>query len=343
VNYGENIGIIGAVRGEWLRLSTALTALKPHGVRKVVQLGKLGLGENEFLWDKVPAQLRRSLESLNLKLLFLDGAHDPVRVRLRQSEPERWYWRREEPRSLTSHLAYLPRGFRDQLSPSVRLAVFGGGDTDEPDVRIEEDDLEALGPDYATVLLTHLPPSTMRTVEAISASAALVDDAMRAVRPSLMFASADTLTVRTLAHRSARGPFVTRVVLLPSVTTEGLAGAVLNTRTFEVRLIDIDGHTVDFEPEVTDLATQSSGRWVLHTETSQHVVDLDHRTWERIPGPDAPHIATPNTGILRTFDDLAVGKTGYLTLVADDPLIEYRWARTSLIEQISRTETRRSS
>ena len=308
-----------------------------------MQLGELGLGEGELRWDNVPAQLRRSLESLSLKLLFLDGARDPVRLRLRQVEPERWYWRREEPRSLTSHLAYLPRGFRDQLSRNVRLAVFGGGDTDQPDVRIEEDDLEALGPSYATVLLTHLPPSTMRAGQAMSASAALVDDAMRAVRPRRMFAVADTLTVRTLAHRSQRGPFVTRVVLLPPVTTEDVAGAVLNTRTLEVRLIDIDGHAINLEPEVTDLSTQSTGRWVLHTETSQHVVDLDHRTWERIPGPDAPHIATPNTGILRTFDDLAVGKTGYLTLVADDPLIEYRWARTSLIEQISRTETRRSS
>jgi len=35
MNYGESIGIIGAVRGEWVRLNTALTALEPHGVRKV--------------------------------------------------------------------------------------------------------------------------------------------------------------------------------------------------------------------------------------------------------------------------------------------------------------------
>jgi hypothetical protein len=206
-------------------------------------------------------------------------------------------------------------------------------------VCIEEGDLEALGPEFATVLLTHLPPTTMlaQADKPVSASAELIDEAMRAVRPRVMFATG-TLTVRTLAHRSARGPFVTRVVLLPPVTTEDLAGAVLNTRTLEVRFIDVDGRDIEVEPEVTDLATQSTGRWLLRTETSQHVVDLDRRTWERIPGPDAPRIGTANTGILRTFEGLAVGKTGYLTLVADDPLIEYRWARTSLIEQISRDE-----
>lgn len=45
-------------------------------------------------------------------------------------------------------------------------------------------------------------------------------------------------------------------------------------------------HEVGVTPRaVTELTPESTGRWVVTTRGSQHLIDLDERTYQRLPGP----------------------------------------------------------
>lgn len=351
MEFGDHIGIIGAVHRDWSRLHTALAALGRHDVRVVVQLGDFGLRADELTEERVPVMLRRSLESLDQKLLFMDGVEDAVRLRFRRAELERPCWPLERPRWFTPRLGYLSRGFRDRLSPEVTLAAFAGPRDGAPAFRIEDADLVALGPNHASVLLTYAAPVPLRVPRLTSSAEPAaqpewpapgdfpsVYDALLAVRPWLAVSTGESLVVRTLADMSPRGRFITQFALIPPVTSDGIAGIILNTRTLELQVIDVDGGTVELPVEVTNLATQTSGRWLLTTEKSQHLIDLDRMFWERIPGPDALPYDAPYTGHIRAFDDLAVGRHGYIITEPDRPLVEYNWARTSLIRAIEPLE-----
>jgi hypothetical protein len=199
--------------------------------------------------------------------------------------------------------------------------------------------------------LTHLVPTTLYTphplTEVVAApkpddepapASALLHEALLAVRPRLVLSAGSSLASRTLADRSSRGPFVTRFVLVPPVTAESIAGLILNTKSLALEVIDVEGETVGVPAEVTDLATQQTGRWLLTTETSRHIADLDRRFWERLPGPNAPRYGAPNKGHIRTFDGLKVGRFGMIITEPDRALVEYYWAKTSLIRAIDQLD-----
>lgn len=127
-----------------------------------------------------------------------------------------------------------------------------------------------------------------------------------------MMATNDRFVSRTVAYESARGTFVCRVVLMPPIGDDAVVAAVLDTATLRVRLLEED-QDIDAPDDVTDLSTQSEGRWLLRTLTSEHVIDLTAGSWERIRGANGPRIAAPSRGRLRSFSGAAVGERMHIT------------------------------
>ncbi|AWB94470.1 hypothetical protein DCE93_01280 [Agromyces badenianii] len=322
--------MIGTVNGDWASLTVANAGLARHEVRTVFQLGGLGLIPDDVDWRNLPAEPGRALAAYEHKLLFLDGPSDPLRLRYVPFDHDSglpWSWHREEVRFVSSRIGYLPRGFRDEFETAQKFAVLGGGESDHEDRRVDDRDVEALGRGYADVLFTCLPPferpSATDLNDKDAPSQAEVHRAFLAVRPRLLLATGSAFGAKTLAYATG-------------LRTCRLVAAILNTETLDLEFIDDRGTRVEAPDDVTDLATQTTGRWLLRTQSSQHVVDLDRGTWERIPGSGAHRYDAPNTGLLRTFEDCAVGKSAFITTRSTDLLVDYYWARTSLILSIDR-------
>ncbi|WP_139415611.1 hypothetical protein [Agromyces laixinhei] len=219
----------------------------------------------------------------------------------------------------------------------------GGGESERDNQRVDDRDVEAIGRGYADVLFTHLPPlerpGSMDQEYVDAPSQAEVHRAFLAIRPRLLLAADAAFGVKTLAYATGlRTCFVCRVVTLPPVGGTGMAAAILNTETLELEFIDDRGSMMEAPEDVTDLTTQTTGRWVLRTQSSRHIIDLDNGTWERIPGPNALRYGAPTSGRLRTFEDCAVGQRAFITTRSTDPLVDYYWARTTLILSIDRLD-----
>ena len=344
MQYGERVGVLGTVNADWPSLNVALAAFARHDVRTVVQLGDLGLIPESVDWRNLPAEPGRALATFEQKLLFLDGPSDPVRLRFVPFDHDRelpWSWHRDEVRFVSSRIGYLPRGYRDQFESEQKFAVLGGGESELEDRRVDDRDVEALGRGYADVLFMRLPPferpGAADPVDGDAPSQGEVHRAFLAVRPRLLVATDSVFGAKTLAYATGlRTCFVCRVVTLPPVDGRGAVAAILNTETLDLEFIDDRGAQVEAPEDVTDLATQVAGRWLLRTQSSEHVIDLDRGTWERIPGPGALRYDAPSSGLLRTFEDCAVGQCAFITTRSADPLVDYFWARTTLILSIGR-------
>ncbi|WP_374455942.1 hypothetical protein [Nocardioides sp.] len=76
-----------------------------------------------------------------------------------------------------------------------------------------------------------------------------------------------------------------------------------------------------------------------------HVVDLDARTHERVPGPDSAAFGTD--GLVHEFNDITPPEVGSPMLVwfddMDEPQLRERWHRTSWVRRIERVEAAESS
>ncbi|MGH3704131.1 MAG: hypothetical protein ACRDT9_05830 [Agromyces sp.] len=339
MQYGDRVGVLGAVNADWQSLALALAAFAQHDVHTVFQLGGLGLIPERVDWRDLPSAPERTLAMHEQKLLFLDGPSDPVRLRFvpfDHASELPWSWHRAEVRFVSGRIGYLPRGFRDEFESEQKFAVLGGGESDAKERRVDDGDVEALGRGYADVQFTHLPPVADREVVE-APSQARVHRAFLAVRPRLLLATDTAFGAKTLAYATGlRTCFVCRVVTLPPVGGLGMVAAILNTESLELEFIDDRGTQVEAPEDITDLATQVTGRWLLRTQSSQHLIDLDRGTWERIPGPQALRYDAPNSGALRTFEDCAVGERAFITTRSSDPLVDYLWAKTTLILSIDR-------
>lgn len=93
--------------------------------------------------------------------------------------------------------------------------------------------------------------------------------------------------------------------------------------------------------EVYRLDPNSTGRWLIHTNKTVHVVDLDARTYERRPGPESKPFPGDNSPMSFTRIDLwpCIGQR--MMIWFDDPrapeLFEY-FHLTSSVRKISRDE-----
>ena len=100
------------------------------------------------------------------------------------------------------------------------------------------------------------------------------------------------------------------------------------------------------EPTNTDHAStniahftgEEGGVWHVYIEGSVHVFDLDARTVERRPGPDAAVLDSVGPRPLRAIITCAVGVGGDWTIESDDPRITYFLHSSSTIERIEQVE-----
>ena len=88
--------------------------------------------------------------------------------------------------------------------------------------------------------------------------------------------------------------------------------------------------------EVRELTGGESGCWVVTTEHSEHMFDLDAGTVERVPGPDAVPFSSDRPRPLRTIEQCQVGKRGYWTVFSDDFMVEFKWHLSTEVLRIVR-------
>jgi len=87
---------------------------------------------------------------------------------------------------------------------------------------------------------------------------------------------------------------------------------------------------------VSQLHAGSTGRWLVHSRGSVHVLDLDARTYERRPGPTSQHFTFDNSVVSLTRVALWPEVGGKMAIFFDDPddhLLEH-WRVSSRIEAI---------
>jgi hypothetical protein len=76
----------------------------------------------------------------------------------------------------------------------------------------------------------------------------------------------------------------------------------------------------------------------VHTADAVYIVDLDARTLERRPGPNASHHSTDSPRPLRSVEICRVGEPAFLTVVDVDSSDGYRWQITGEVTRIERVE-----
>ena len=111
-----------------------------------------------------------------------------------------------------------------------------------------------------------------------------------------------------------------------------LSQAVLDIRKLEVEAFARNNATVN------RLAGVESGLWEVKTRDSVHLFDLEARTVERRPGPNALLPNLKDMRPIRSIKVCEIGQRGFWTFPSDDPLVHYLWTSTSVIERIERLQ-----
>lgn len=92
----------------------------------------------------------------------------------------------------------------------------------------------------------------------------------------------------------------------------------------------------------TELLPDSTGRWLVFTRNTLHILDLDHRTYERVPSSSSGVFDTDSMVHRLTRVDLwpCVGRR--MLVWFDDPthphLVE-RWHATSAVQRIEKAQS----
>lgn len=88
---------------------------------------------------------------------------------------------------------------------------------------------------------------------------------------------------------------------------------------------------------VGELTGIDGGVWLVTTESSTYVLDLDVGTVTRHPGPRASTTINDTTRRLRTLDRCRVGESGYWTMRGGGGYlssVDFYWQTTSAIRSI---------
>lgn len=86
-----------------------------------------------------------------------------------------------------------------------------------------------------------------------------------------------------------------------------------------------------------------TGVWVVHTQGSSHVFDLDRMTWRRIPSPSSGFGPQPTDGVEHTITEMRFWpRVGSLFVLwiddCDSGVTKERWHRSSRIRLIERRD-----
>ncbi|GAB2526654.1 hypothetical protein [Paramicrobacterium agarici] len=90
---------------------------------------------------------------------------------------------------------------------------------------------------------------------------------------------------------------------------------------------------------VIELTIHDVGVWIVHTQGSIHILDLDNKTATRVPGAGRTSSINDRTRPLRTLETCRVGERGRWTMTSDDPMTDHYWHVTSTIRAIQPRET----
>jgi hypothetical protein len=93
--------------------------------------------------------------------------------------------------------------------------------------------------------------------------------------------------------------------------------------------------------EVDSLRDSETGRWLITTEDSVYIVDLDERYIKKALKADSVPSANERRLPLQTLHVCRVGDPGFWTMKPDwpSPTVEYYWYVTADVQRIRRLQT----
>jgi hypothetical protein len=352
------IGMIGDLHGDIGALLTIAQALREHDVTVLVAVSDVGLlwpGEN---WSNNLTKVAKRLASSGQTLCWVDGNHEDHH-RLGTFPVDAGGLRRLRP-----NLIHLPRGYRTSLDTGKTLAALGGANSIDFERRkdgvswwaeesITDADLDTLGDTHADILIGHDAPLDLPSLDGVltqtdrswsTRALAYAEEGRRKfhqgfirVSPSLYIGGHYHLPIdEVVGYFDDRHGFPTRVVLLDEVQGTGASCAILDLDTLGLDYFTSTGRALPAKPaQVTELTIGHGGRWLLDTIGSRHILDLDRRTIERLPGPDASPSTSDAVHCLRTLDVCRLGEPGRWTMKGGY-LVDYYWHVSSIIRHIHR-------
>jgi hypothetical protein len=333
------IGLLGDLHGDLEHLLITARTMWARGVDVMIQAGDFG-----FVWngedyqrnlDKISSRLRNRGQSL----YWIDGNHEDFAILYDKfpvdADGVRW---------LRPNIAHLTRGYRTILTSSRSLAVLGGANSIDrrlrtagrdwwPQEMISDNDLTALGVEYADILIGHEAPLHVpdldRELEATSGAwrpseeeyaadgRRMFHRGFMAVRPRLVVCGHHHRHVdQDLPFGEGEDAFQCRVVILDKNEPKAISQAILDLASLHLEFFTRD------DAKVVRLDMRDRGKWLVRTaEDATYAFDLDHRTVERQPnagGRPAPTIDQPHP--LLDIRMLHVGTAGSWML---DPVNEH--------------------
>lgn len=358
----DRVGLLGDAHGNLGDILTAAKPLRDSDVTTLFALGDFGLVWPGVNWGHDLYRLNTKLKRLDQVLYFVHGNHDWIpKLRGFQADADGVRW-------LRPNIAYLDTGVRGTFSSGHSFVVVGGANSIDfqirtegvswwPEESISSADLDAVGTNYADVLFGHDAPLDVLTLDAALTltDKFWTDDsleyavrgrrmytrALHAVGPKLSVGGHYHLHVDEVIGYLGYVNTRTRVVILDQLSNKASAStAILDTRTLQLEYFTTPGIPIPAQDQVTDLTTQHSGQWAVHTVGSIHQFDLNRRTVTRLPGRHASRGPNDRELDLRSIDAATIGGIGRWTMYSDDFLTDYLWHQSSLIRHIERLPTR---
>ncbi|KQO97496.1 metallophosphoesterase family protein [Leifsonia sp. Leaf264] len=356
----DRIGLLGDAHGNLGDIMSAAASLRDHGITALIQLGDFGVvwpGQN---WGHNLDRLNLKLQRRGQVLHFVHGNHDWI-PKLRQFPADE-----DGVRWLRPTIAHLDTGVRGTFPSGRSFVAIGGANSIDHEIRTEGEswwpeesitgaDLQTVGSGYADVLFSHDAPLdvtsldqaltltdkfwTDESLEYAVRGRRMLTRAIHAVGPELSVGGHYHVQVDEVIGYLGYVNTRTRVIILDQLSAKDTAStAILDTETLQLDFLTTVGVAVPRVPQVTDLATEHSGRWAVHTVGSVYLFDLDRRTVNRIPGRYATGSTNDRELDLRSIDVARIGEIGQWTLNRDDSSAEAMEHRSSLIRHIERLQ-----
>ncbi|WP_157421523.1 hypothetical protein [Agromyces sp. Leaf222] len=279
------------------------------------------------------AATARQLQALHSRLLIIseprdaDSAQGTTASDEFPADPEGVRW------AVPDTIGYLSTGFSSRFSSGRTFGVAGSAP------HKEDLDHAVTGPADASPSQKTSSVSS-RSLDVLFIAGMSPDGAptqsMTLSTPRLTISRGDALVADAIGYEVGEAGYITRTVRLGPAYGSTPSVAILDPETLDVVTVEADGRTRELPSPVIDLDDVSDGRWEVLTAHSTHIIDLDRGLWTRVPGPRA----NPFPGLgerIRTFQSFRLGEHGFITLYADDFLIDYYWAATTCIRHIRRT------
>lgn len=355
----DRIGLLGDAHGSLGDIMSAAASLRDHGITSLIQLGDFGVVWPRENWSRNLDRLNIKLERRGQVLFFVHGNHDWIpQLRRFPADEDGVRW-------LRPAIAYLDTGVRGSFPSDRSFVAIGGANSIDYEIRTEGQswwpeesitaaDLQTVGSGYADILFSHDAPLDVTSVDrALTLTDKFWTDesleyavrgrrmltrAVHAVGPELSIGGHYHLHVDEIIGYLGYVNTRTRVVILDQLSAKGTAStAILDTEKLELDFFTTVGVDVPVVPQVTDLATEHSGQWAVHTVGSVYKFDLDHRTVTRVPGPHATRSPNDRELDLRSIEAARIGEAGQWTLDTGDSL-DGPVHRSSLIRHIERLQ-----